>query len=371
LSPHSRPKTPNESNETGCDPDYLRFLLAAIVESCEDAIVSKDLNGTITTWNDAAAGMFGYTADEMIGQSILKIIPEQLHAEETEILRKVRAGERIDHYETTRKRRDGAAVEVSLTISPIKEGEGRVIGSSKIARDISSRKRMEQSLIQSEKLAATGRMAASIAHEVNNPLEAVMNLVYLARHSVANNSRARSYLLTAEKELERVAHIARQTLGYYRDPGEPVEVSLEQLFEELLVLYHSKLVANHISVDCRFGHLGAITATRGELMQIFSNLITNAIDAMPQSGLLTIQTRELGEEGVEIVVRDKGSGITLENLTRIFEPFFSTKGNLGTGIGLWATRQLVEKHRGTITIESSTVSPGNGTTVAVSLPFKR
>jgi PAS domain S-box-containing protein len=315
--------------------------------------------------------MFGYTADEMIGQSILKIIPEHLHAEEAEILRKVRGGERIDHYETTRKKKDGGTFEVSLTISPIKDGEGRVVGSSKIARDISSRKRMEQLLIQSEKLAATGRMAASIAHEVNNPLDAVMNLVYLARHSLASNSKARSYLLTAEKELERVSHIARQTLGYYRDPGEPVEISLEQLFEELLALYHSKLVANNISVDCRFGHLRAITASRGELMQIFSNLITNAIDAMPQSGVLSIQTKELGTEGVEIIVRDRGSGIAPENLTRIFEPFFSTKGNLGTGIGLWVTRQLVEKHRGTIAIESSTVSPKNGTTVAVSLPFKR
>ena len=107
-------QNPNEPDETGRDPDYLRFLLAAIVESCEDAIVSKDLNGTITTWNQAATTMFGYTADEMIGQSILKIIPEQLHAEETEILRKLRAGERIDHYETTRKRKDGEAVEVSL-----------------------------------------------------------------------------------------------------------------------------------------------------------------------------------------------------------------------------------------------------------------
>ena len=200
------------------------------------------------------------------------------------------------------------------------------MGSSKIARDISSRKRMEQSLIQAEKLAATGRMAASIAHEVNNPLDAVMNLVYLARHSVAHNSRACSYLLTAEKELERVAHIARQTLGYYRDPGEPVEISLEQLFEELLVLYHSKLVANHISVDCRFGHLGAITATRGELVQIFSNIITNAIDAMPQSGVLSIQTKELGQEGVEIVVRDKGSGNRTGKSYSDIRTFFQYQG---------------------------------------------
>jgi PAS domain S-box-containing protein len=371
VNRRSQPKPSNRSDETSPNPDYVRFLLAAIVNSCEDAIISKDLSGIVTTWNPAATRLFDFTADEMIGESILKIIPEELHSEETAILASIREGKRIEHYETKRMKKGGETVEVSLTISPIKDNEGHIIGSSKISHDISGRRQMERSLVQAEKLAATGRMAATIAHEVNNPLDAVMNLVYLARQSVAGNSKARSYLLTAEKELERVSHIARQALGYYRDPCEPVEVSLEQLFEELLALYHSKLVANNISVDCRFGQLGTLIASRGELMQIFSNLITNAVDAMPQGGVLSIHTKELGREGVEIIVCDKGSGIAPENLTRIFEPFFSTKGDLGTGIGLWVTRQLVEKHRGTITIESSTVSPKNGTTVMVSLPFKR
>jgi PAS domain S-box-containing protein len=357
-------------SENGQDRE-ARLRLAAIVESSDDAIIGKDLSGTVTSWNQAAVRLYGYTEAEMLGQPIMKIIPDDLHPEEEEILRKLGAGERIDHYETRRMHKNGEAVEVSLTISPIRDFDGRVIGSSKIARDISGRKRMEQVLIQSEKLAVTGRMAATIAHEINNPLDAVMNLVYLARQSVASNSHARKYLLTAEKELERVSHIARQTLGYYRDPGEPVEIRLEQLFEELLAVYHSKLVAGKISVDCAFRHPCGITASKGELMQVFSNLITNAIDAMPQGGVLSISTRQLGEEGIETTIRDKGVGIMPENLPKVFEPFFTTKGNLGTGIGLWVAKQLIEKSGGKITLQSSTVSPENGTKVIVFTPFRR
>src|SRR5262249_48636313 len=147
----------------------------ALVDSADDAIVSKDLNGIVTSWNRAAENIFGYTAEEMCGQPILRIIPEDLRYEEVEILRKLRAGERIDHYETTRRKKNGELIQVSVTISPIIDQNGTVIGASKIAHDISDRKRVEQMLIQSEKLAATGRMAAAIAHEINNPLESLIN----------------------------------------------------------------------------------------------------------------------------------------------------------------------------------------------------
>jgi signal transduction histidine kinase len=196
-----------------------------------------------------------------------------------------------------------------------------------------------------------------------------MNLIYLARKSVARNSGARPYLLTAEKELERVSHIARQTLGYYRDPGGPTEVSLEELFADVLAVYHSKLLAGNINVDCHFGHRRLIQASKGELMQIFSNLIANSIDAMPHGGVLSIGTRELEKEGIVIVVRDSGAGIRTDHLEKIFEPFFTTKGSLGTGIGLWVVKQLVEKRAGKIAIKSSTASPESGTTVEVYIPF--
>jgi len=369
LPPEAAPKHHDMQKDIFEEP---RFLLAAIIDSSEDAIISKDLNGIITSWNRAASRMYGYTAEEMVGQSILRLIPAELHSEEDEILRRLRAGERLEHFETTRVGKNGEKIEVSLTISPVKDSTGRIIGSSKIARDISTRKKMERTLVQSEKLAATGRMAATIAHEINNPLESVLNLVFLARESSPRDSEAHSYLRTAEKEIERISHIARQTLGYYRDSGAPGEVSLHDLFQDVLAVYQSKLSARKIAVEYKLEALPLVKASRGELIQVFSNIIANSIDAMERGGTLGIQaTRTTGteRETAEIVIRDQGCGIPQANLARIFEPFFTTKNHLGNGIGLWVTKQLVEKHGGRITVTSSTERGSSGTSVLVSIPF--
>jgi PAS domain S-box-containing protein len=373
LNSEPAERSPTTSDwEDGAFSGHLRFLLAAIVESSDDAIISKNLNGIITSWNAAAGRMFGYTAKEIIGQSILRLIPDELRHEEDEILTKLRAGERIDHYETLRVKKNGETIEVSITISPVKDNTGHIIGASKVARDISERKQVEQLLIQSEKLAATGRMAATIAHEINNPLESLMNLIFLARESSSSKSEARTYLLTAEKELERVAHIVQRTLGYYRDTGAPVEIYLHELVEDVITVYQSKLSASGISVDYRFEDSRPIAVHKGELVQVFSNVIANSIDAMRHGGKLYIRigrTAGSDDNGIEIVIRDQGTGIKQEHLANIFEPFFTTKGNLGTGIGLWVTKQLVEKHGGRIVVKSST-DPGNsGTTVAIYLPL--
>lgn len=352
--------------------DDSRFRLAAIVDSADDAIISKDLNGIVRTWNEGAHRMFGYTPEEMVGQSILKLIPPELQHEEDEILRKLRAGERVDHYETTRVKKNGQRFEVSVTISPIKDETGRVIGASKIARDISDRKRVERLLVQSEKLAATGRMAAAIAHEINNPLESLLNLIYLARQNIDKAGKAHRYLLTAEEELERVAHIARQTLGYYRDNGSPTEVHLHDLIENVLTVYNSKLLAADITLDRRFNDLQKIVVSKGEMLQVFSNIIANSIEAMHEGGTLCISIRKIissAGDGIQLVVQDNGVGISQDHLPKVFEPFFTTKGNLGTGIGLWVARQLVEGRGGRISIASSTEKGKSGTTVTIFIPF--
>jgi PAS domain S-box-containing protein len=352
--------------------DESRFRLAAVVDSADDAIISKDLNGIINSWNDGARRMFGYTADEMIGQSILRLIPVELHYEEAAILSRLRTGERVDHFETRRMRKDGSSIELSVTISPIMDGTGRVIGASKIARDISDRRRIERLLLQSEKIAATGRMAAAVAHEINNPLEAVMNLIFLARQNSPPAGKAYQHLKMAEEELERVSHIARQTLGYYRDAGLPAEVFFHELIENVLTIYRSKLLAYGISVDTQFNDLQKILVSRGEFIQIFSNLIANAIDAMPNGGVLHLSVRIVISSaggGIRTVIRDSGTGIKSEHLDRIFEPFFTTKGDLGTGIGLWVTKQLVEKRGGQISITSNTAPGKSGTLVSLFVPF--
>lgn len=349
-----------------------RVHLAAIVDSADDAIISKNLHGVVTSWNEGARKIFGYTAEEMIGHSILKLIPKELQHEEDEILNKIRAGERIDHYETTRQKKSGEAVEVSVTISPIKDSSGAVIGASKIARDISDRKRVASLVLQAEKLAATGRMAASIAHEINNPLESLMNIIYLARIYSQNDSKVHQLLLTAEGEVERVAHIARQTLGYYKDTSIPDELHIHDLLENVLTVYNSKMLAAGISVDSRFDDSRKIVVSKGEMLQAFSNIIANAIDAMPHGGRLAVSavgvSRPSGD-GIEIVVQDSGGGIEQENLAKIFEPFFTTKGSLGTGIGLWVTRQLIEKRGGTIDMTSSTAPRMSGSTLTIFIPY--
>ena len=352
--------------------DELHFRLAAIVDSADDAIVSKDLNGIVKSWNAGACRMFGYTAEEMIGQSILKIVPDALRYEEDEILRKLRSGERIDHYETVRQKKNKETIEVSVTISPIRDSSGKVIGASKIARDISDRKRIEGLLIQSEKLAATGRMAAAVAHEINNPLESLVNLIFLARQDSAVDSKTYRYLLTAEEELERVSHLARQTLGYYRDTGSPAKVYVHSLIENVLTVYNAKFVSAGISVDTQFNDLQKVVVSRGEMIQVFSNIIANAVDAMRQGGALHITTRNLlanSGDGLQVVVQDNGTGILQEHLARIFEPFFTTKGDLGSGIGLWVAKQLVERRGGQISVASSTEKSKSGTTITVFIPF--
>lgn len=352
--------------------DESRFQLAAIVDSADDAIISKDLNGIITSWNNAARRLFGYEEDEIIGQSILRLIPENLRREEEEILRKLRAGEKIEHYETKRVAKSGEIREMSITISPIRDSKGQVIGGSKIARDISDRKKVEHLAVEAEKIAITGRMAAAIAHEINNPLASVLNLIFLARQDGVSRKDIQNYLATAESELERVSHIARKTLGYYRDTVSPMEVHLSDLMENVLALYRNRLLAQNIVVEAKFNDLKQISVRPGEIIQVFSNVVANAIDAMPHQGKLSISitpTVKAGRDVLQVIVNDTGQGIRREHLIKIFEPFFTTKGTLGTGIGLWIARQIVERYGGHISISSSTEPGNSGTIVTVDLPF--
>ena len=344
--------------------------LAAIVASSDDVIVSKDLNGIITSWNDAATRVFGYLPEEMIGASVLKLIPEDLHSDEKTIIESIRAGRRIEHFETVRLAKDGRLIDVSLTVSPIKDEEGRVIGASKILRDVSSRKRMEQSLLQAEKIAATGRMAATIAHEINNPLEAVMNLLYLLRGKITDDE-GRGFLATAEDELGRVSHIAKQTLGYYREHAAASLASLSDIAEAALAVYEPRCIAADITVRKSFGPSMKVMLRRGEMMQVISNLIVNAIYAMPAGGTLSVSVCDASgaEDGVVLTVADDGAGIAPTDLPKVFDAFFTTRATVGTGIGLFVAKQFVEGHGGRIEIESSCASDGHGTSVRVLLPL--
>jgi PAS domain S-box-containing protein len=323
---------------------------AAIIESSDDAILSKDLSGTITSWNPAAIRILGYTSEEMIGTSILRIIPEELHSDEPIILAKIRAGQRIDHFETTRLTKDGRLLNVSLSISPVRDDSGQIIGAAKILRDISARKRLEQSLLQAEKLAASGRMAATIAHEINNPLEAIVNLIYLSR-GLATDPEQAAYLETAANEVDRVSHIAKQTLGYYRDYAAAASASLSDIAAEAIRIYEPRCKTAGIRIESHLGPSPKIVLRKGEIMQVISNLIANAIYAMPSGGTLSVSVKHPpsgngSSDGVVLSIEDTGVGISAEKLPRIFDAFFTTRADIGTGIGLFVARQFVESHGG-------------------------
>lgn len=360
------------AKQSGLGFETPRLLLESIVQSSDDAIITKNLSGIIMSWNPAAERIFGYTEQEMIGASILTLIPDDLRSEEQTIIERIQAGKRIDHYETVRINKRGERLEVSLTISPLKDATGKIVGASKVLRNIGERKQMEKNLLQAEKIAATGKMAATIAHEINNPLESVLNLIYLARTNILKADQAVTYLNQAEEELLRVAHIAKQTLGYYREHSAAVSVTLADLVTDTLKIYESKLAAAGIKIQTKFSPSPQIVLRKGEMMQIISNLVTNAMYAMPSGGILTAAVEEVAESDRQCLclsIEDTGEGIPAENLKKIFEPFFTTRSSIGTGIGLWVATEFIKGHKGRIDVQSSVDGASRGTRMSIFLPF--
>lgn len=346
--------------------------LAAIVDSSDDVILSKDLNGIITSWNPAATRVFGYSAEEMIGSSILKIIPEDLHSDEKVIIESLRAGRSIEHFETVRLTKAGQLIDVSLTISPLMDKNGQVTGASKILRDISGHKRLERSLVQAEKLAATGRMAATIAHEINNPLQAVENLLCLLRPTITD-PKGIEHLDSAESELIRVSHIAKQTLGYYRENTSVTDASLTALVLHAITIYEPRFKALGIEIRRSLDSKRTLKLHRGEMMQVISNLISNSIYAMPKGGVLSVSVKdaETVPDEVVLVIQDDGIGIAADDLPKVFDAFFTTRNTVGTGIGLFIAKQFVEGHGGRVEIESKNDIENHGTLVRVFLPVSQ
>ncbi len=350
--------------------------LAAIVESSEDAIVSKDLNGIVTSWNPGAERIFGYTAREMVGRSIRTVIPPELQHDEDRILATIARGERIEHFETVRITKSGERIDVSLTISPVKDDSGRIIGAAKIARNITERKKAEHALRTSEKLASVGRLAATVAHEINNPLEAVTNLVYLAKDRAVRDD-VREFLTHADEELGRISHLTKQTLGFYRETRVAVPVRVGAMLAPLVAVFAPRSRNKGVEICPEILDDPEISAIPGEIRQLLANLLSNSIDAVRSGGRIRVrvsggsgyngqQTR-----GVRITVADSGPGIPAAVRERVFEPFFTTKKDVGTGLGLWVCKNIVEKHHGSIRLKSSTVPRKSWTVVSVFLPSLR
>lgn len=235
--------------------------------------------------------------------------------------------------------------------------------------DISARKQSEAALQQAEKLAVAGRLAASVAHEINNPLASVTNLVYLIQTSGATAPELREYADMAQAELTRIAHVVRQTLGFYRESAPATAVRVADVLENVLELHGPQLRAKNISVEKKYRNQAAVTAHPGELRQLFANLVANAIEAVPEGGHLQLRiSNGSAGGGVRIIVADNGVGIPWDQLGRIFEPFFTTKGEHGTGLGLWVSHTIVQKHGGRIRVRSRFGRDRSGTVFQILLP---
>jgi PAS domain S-box-containing protein len=367
------------SSRRRVEPGVLR--LAAIVESSDDAIVGKDLNGIVFSWNRAAERIFGYTADEMIGRSIRTIIPADRQSEEDEVIAKIHRGERVHHFETLRRRKDGTLLPISLTISPIRGPDGIVIGASKIARDITERKQAEAERARLLSLAQEAsrlkdEFLATLSHELRTPLNAILGYTRMLRSGlIAPDKRARA-LDTIERNatslteiIEDVLDVSRIISGKIRLNVRPVD--LGTVIRESLDAVRPAADARGISIECSFESTDArVSGDPERLQQILWNLVSNAVKFTDRGGKVDVSLGH-SESHVEVRVHDTGIGIAPEFLPYVFERFRQgdagvTREYGGLGLGLAITKHLVEMHGGTISVSSAGL--GAGATFTLRLP---
>jgi signal transduction histidine kinase len=327
--------------------------------------------------NDPYRQLIGHR--DLIGKSLEQALPEAHEQGFTTILDEVyRTGQpfvgRAIPVELLRK--PGAAAEVrylDFVYQPGRAADGSISSIIVLGVDVTEGRRAQQLLLRSEKLTAVGQLASTIAHEINNPLEAVTNLLYLARHS-DDVSEIHTYLGTGEDELRRVAAITSQTLRFHRQLSRPSILKAEDLFTTSLAVYRRRIANASITVQQDTSAAKPVLCYEGEIRQALNNLIGNAIDAMPTGGTLTLRAAETtdwhtGRKGLGLTIADTGAGMSPETLKHIFDPFFTTKGMRGTGLGLWVTHEIVERHKGRLRVRSSESPATHGTTFRLFLPF--
>ncbi len=358
--------------------------LAAIVESSEDAILSKTLDGTVLTWNEAAQQMYGFSAGDMIGKSIYTLVPERLQQDERAILERVRRGEHVHHYETMRRRRDGTEIAISLSLSPLRDASGTIVAASSIQRDITERKRAEEALRQAAKMEAIGVLAGGLAHDFNNQLYAVSGFAHFIARDPGLGPAARQDLLELQKVADRMASLTRQLLAFARQQVlTPETLDLNAAIEDTRPMLQ-RLIGSSLKIELDLAPGPKwVRVDRAQLVQVLLNLIINARDAMPGGGRILLRTITLEvspghvmdrlETAVEpgayasLAVSDTGKGIAPEHMPHIFEPFYTTKEvGVGTGLGLATVEGVVAQSGGRIQVESV---QGQGTTITVLLPL--
>ena len=324
--------------------------------------------------NPAFELITGYSIEESLGRNCRFLQAGERDQPGLTLLREALRHERETKVILRNYRKDGTPFWNELSISPIRNYEGRLTHLVGIQQDVTSRVEFEEALRASEKLATAGRLAASIAHEINNPLEAVTNLIYLARHAESMHE-VEDHLSLADEELRRVALLTSQSLRFYKQSTAPQAVRATNLFDSVLDVYGRRLEQGSIQVERRERTCDSIVCFESEIRQVLSNLVRNSMDAMKGGGRLLARVRAAtnwrdGTRGVMLTVADTGSGMSAEVQSRIFEAFYSTKGNSGTGLGLWVTSEIVMRHKGQMRVRSRDRFGASGTVFELFLPYE-
>ena len=350
-------------------------LLATTLESIGDAVISLNEQGRIRFMNAVAQKLTGWplsaAADLPVGE-VLRLVHPQTHQPMGDVLQDLdRSGAMGLHQEGTLIARDGVEYAVDVKVSTVTDADGQTDGSVVVFRDVTELRKAEVTLIANEKLAVTGRLAASIAHEIHNPLDSVANLHFLISQETDPQRRS-DYLKLAQQELGRTLQISRAMLSLYRESPMPVQVNLEELIGSVLLLLDRKMRDQNIQVEQSFTHPVHVYGFPGELRQVFTNLIANAGEAAGPNGYVRIQVRPAspldGRAGTIVEIADSGRGIAPHVEKKLFQPFMTTKGERGTGLGLWVSLGIVQKHGGTVRISNSTEGDLRGAVVRVYLP---
>jgi PAS domain S-box-containing protein len=355
--------------------------LRTTLDSIGDGVITCDANGLIQMMNPVAKELTGWSQAEASGQPLEKVfhIVNETSRETVETpVAKVKRLKRIvgmaNHTMLIRK--DGTELNISNSGAPIRDKNGETTGIVLVFRDITMERKTQDALIANEKLAVAGRLAATIAHEIHNPLDSVSNLLYLMRNG-ASKEEASQFMDMAEQELTRVTQISRAMLGLYRESKAPVAVDLKEMLQEILLLLERRFTDLGVTVSADIPKPLSVAAFPAELRQVFTNLITNAAEAAGPGGEVKIsimpQTADIDaagqktQAGATVTIADNGPGIPGDVQSHLFQPFFTTKGERGTGLGLWVSRGIVNKHGGTISLESETSEAAHGTVVSVFL----
>jgi two-component system, NtrC family, sensor kinase len=345
---------------------------ADLLDLASEAIMVHDSDGVLQFWNSGAEAFYGWTREEVLGRNIHQILRTKVPSSAEQIESVISREGRWEGNLVQVTKNGGEVVVASRQVLQI-DGRGARHAILEINRDITSQLQAEEALRKSEKLAAMGRVAGIIAHEINNPLDTLRNAFYLLRDHPSLDDNAREYTRIAEEELSRVAHITRQTLSFYRESKEAVPVLISEILDDILLLQMRLLERNGIVLEKQFRGDSLVFGLPGELKQVFLNLIGNAIQAMPEGGRLRVQVSEAVDkrqqrEGVRVLITDTGLGIRPEDSKQLFEPFFTTKSTKGTGLGLWISKGIVEKYQGVIRFRSIRLFRGNITAFSVFIP---